>query len=211
MSCNHGHDDHHHHHDQGGHEPEALQKRSLLEFIDLEQVAVYNSSSDARAVFKPWDQRLNLDPFVESLDDPELLFKVPFTTMVKIHAIVLRGWPVGGAAPKKLKTYINRETLDFSNLEDVEATQTWDLVQGDAAQEVAEYKTRVTKFNSVHCVHLYFPENFGVDTTKVSFIAFLGETREYSRKMLTNVQYEYAANPADHKTKADQPNTFTIH
>jgi len=61
----------------------------------------------------------------------------------------------------------------------------------------------VYKFNGVHSIDLYFPENFGADSTVVRFIAFKGEFSERKRQAVDAV-YEARPVSTDHKTPADQ-------
>ena len=51
------------------------------------------SPGSARAIFRPWDDRLNLDApaLLSNDDDPELLIHIPFDGTVKLRAICLMG------------------------------------------------------------------------------------------------------------------------
>jgi hypothetical protein len=61
---------------------------------------------------------------------------------------------------------------------------------------------RVVKFSSVHYLTLYFPRNFGSETTKVYYIGLRGEFSEAHRHGVTICTYEARPNVADHKTSA---------
>lgn len=118
-------------------------------------------------------------------------------------------------------SFINKDDLDFDNVESTVPTQEWDLVE-DTHGQVAEYSTRypslltlprtsgekmtltidnflqgsvlnqqltlsaenninrVAKFSSIRSLTLFFSENFGGDTTKISFIGLKGEFSEAS-------------------------------
>jgi hypothetical protein len=58
------------------------------------------------------------------------------------------------------------------------------------------------KFSSVHHLTLYFPRNFGSETTKVYYIGLRGEFSEAHRHGVTICTYETSPNVADHKTSA---------
>ncbi|KAJ3010995.1 PITH domain-containing protein 1 [Thoreauomyces humboldtii] len=62
-----------------------------------------------------------------------------------------------------------------------------------------EERWDVTK---VRTLTLYFPDNFGSPTTRITYIGLRGEWSEIKQDPVITV-YELAANPADHKTQAD--------
>lgn len=92
--------------------------------------------------------------------------------------------------------FINRDDVDFDVAESYTPVQTWELVEG--SDDVLEYATRqgrssvtpmhhvltlalfnrVTKFTSVRNITLFFPENFGGDTSILRFVGFKGEWTE---------------------------------
>jgi hypothetical protein len=61
---------------------------------------------------------------------------------------------------------------------------------------------RVVKFSSLHHLTLYFPTNFGSETTKVYYIGLRGEFSEAHRHGVTICTYEARPNVSDHKTNA---------
>lgn len=95
----------------------------------------------ARVVFKPWDKRLERGgPTLRSDDDdPELLLHVPFNGAVKLRAVTVVGGPAG-AAPSKLRVFVNRDDLDFSTAADLQPTQEWDLLEN--VDGLIEYPTQ---------------------------------------------------------------------
>lgn len=64
---------------------------------------------------------LTFDGILRSDDDVELVVKIPFTSQVVIKSINIVGGD-GSTAPTKVKLYSNVEHVDFSILEDREAT-----------------------------------------------------------------------------------------
>ncbi len=44
--------------------------------------------------------------------------------------------------------------------------------------KVDVFLSRVPRFSSVQCLSMYFPSNFGAETTKISYIGLKGEFQE---------------------------------
>eukprot|EP01135_Chromosphaera_perkinsii_P008701 Nk52_evm34s1444 gene=Nk52_evmTU34s1444 len=200
--------DHDHDHGGGGHDhdhddPERGIEFSLYRYIDVEKVVCLNESEtdSAKKVFKPWEDRLSVDGFVQSDADEELIIHIPFTGDMKIKSICVHG-PTNpkDSHPSHMKAFINRNDIDFSNANEIPPTQEWDL-QPDSKCRM-QYETRITKFQNVHSLTLYFDTNFGDDSTIISYIGFKGDYKAVTRDTIITV-YELNANPADHKTKSD--------
>lgn len=75
--------------------------------------------------------------------------------------------------------FINRDDVDFDAAESYTPTQEFELVEG--SNDVIEYGCKVTKFSSVRNLTLFFPENFGEDTSIIRYIGFKGEWTEVKR------------------------------
>ncbi|KAI6693513.1 hypothetical protein NL676_021223 [Syzygium grande] len=155
-----------------------------------------------KSVFKAWQHRLNFsEGYLESNDgDPELLVFIPFTSDVKIKSISIVGG-ADGTSPSKMRAFINREGIDFSDAQSMQAVQEWDLAEN--MQGMLEYQTRYSKFQSVGNITLHFPDNFGGDTSQIYYIGFKGEATQLKRDVVATIVYELMPNPSDHKTKAE--------
>jgi len=70
---------------------------------------------------------------------------------------------------------------------------------------------RVVKFSSVYHLTLYFPRNFGSETTKVYYIGLRGEFSEAHRHGVTICTYEARPMISDHKTDAFDSVSHEIH
>ncbi|KAL9300716.1 putative Galactose-binding-like domain superfamily, PITH domain, PITH domain superfamily [Arabidopsis thaliana] len=201
MSCTHDHNCEDH---------ECSSDWSLYKHIDLSKVSALNESvsGSAKSVFKAWEQRLHSSgEHLESNEgDPELLVFVAFTSDVKIKSISIVGGPEG-TSPSKLRVFINREGIDFSDAESMQAVQEWELAEN--LQGVLEYQTRYSKFQSVGNITLHFPESFGGDTTQIRYIGFKGEATQLKRDVVATIVYEIRPNPSDHKTKAETGGGFS--
>eukprot|EP00611_Tribonema_gayanum_P028816 TRINITY_DN7523_c0_g1_i1.p2 TRINITY_DN7523_c0_g1~~TRINITY_DN7523_c0_g1_i1.p2 ORF type:complete len:222 (-),score=40.48 TRINITY_DN7523_c0_g1_i1:201-866(-) len=199
--CGGGHDhshDHGHSHDHS-HDIEDPTGQSLYGLIDTTRVRCLNESTVGQVLqsLKPWDKRREPEPFLESNDgDPELLIHVPFTEVVKIKAISLLGGR-DGAAPSKMKVWVNRDDIDFTCAEDVPGVQSMELVADSGGVEV-DYPTKLHKFQNVSSVTLFFGDNHGADTTVLSFLGFRGESTNFRHGVVEAV-YESKPMATDHK------------
>ncbi|KDR10778.1 PITH domain-containing protein GA19395 [Zootermopsis nevadensis] len=186
-----------HNHDET---PEMGLQYSLYSKIDLENLECLNEKSEGsgKNVFKVWEDRLNFEKYVESDVDEELLFNVPFTGIVKLKGVIVIGGEMD-SHPSKMKLYKNRPHMTFDDVS-APVDQEFDLHPDNTG--TLEYSTKVVKFSSVHHLTLYFPRNFGSETTKIYYIGLRGEFSEAHRHGVTICTYESSPNVADHKTSA---------
>ncbi|XP_055820462.1 uncharacterized protein LOC129889256 isoform X1 [Solanum dulcamara] len=183
---------------------------SLFKHIDLPKVSALNEAvtGSVKSVFKPWEQRLNSsEGHLESNEgDPELIVFIPFTADVKIKSIAIVGG-ADGTSPAKMRAFINRDGIDFSDAQSMQSIQEWDLAEN--LQGVLEYQTRYSRFQSVGNITLHFPDNFGADTTQIHYIGLKGEATQLKRDVVANIVYEIMPNPSDHKTRAETGGGFS--
>ncbi|KNC55496.1 thioredoxin family protein [Thecamonas trahens ATCC 50062] len=83
-----------------------------------------NSARSLRALFN------NSSAGVVSDCDEQLLLSIPFTKMVKLGALLLRG--PAGSAPKSLRLFINSPDMDFDDAEDAIPALELDLSERQA-------------------------------------------------------------------------------
>ncbi|TMW87496.1 hypothetical protein EJD97_019886 [Solanum chilense] len=183
---------------------------SLFKHIDLPKVSALNEAvtGSVKSVFKPWEQRLNSsEGHLESNEgDPELIVFIPFTADVKIKSIAIVGG-ADGTSPSKMRAFVNRDGIDFSDAQSMQAIQEWDLAEN--LQGVLEYQTRYSRFQSVGNITLHFPDNFGADTTRIQYIGLKGEATQMKRDVVANIVYEIMPNPSDHKTRSETGGGFS--
>ncbi|KAL1458651.1 hypothetical protein WDU94_008782 [Cyamophila willieti] len=105
--------------DEAGHshdETELGIQYSLYKHIDVENVECLNETVDGsgKKIFKPWEDRLNREKFVESDADCELLINIPFTSNIKLKGLRL----IGGESeshPNRIKLFKNRPGMTLKS------------------------------------------------------------------------------------------------
>uniref|UniRef100_T1IRT3 PITH domain-containing protein n=1 Tax=Strigamia maritima TaxID=126957 RepID=T1IRT3_STRMM len=183
--------------------PELGIHYSLYTKIDLDHVVCLNESEEGsgKFVFKPWEDRLNFEKFVESDVDEELLINIPFTGNVKLKGIIIIGGE-DGSHPNKMRLFKNRTGMSFDDARGP-ADQEFDL-QPDQTGTL-EYATKVVTFPNISHLSIHFPSNFGAELTKLYYIGLRGEFQEARRQQVTIAMYEARPNPADHKIESIIP------
>jgi len=177
-------------------DPFGGEEWSLFQKIDHAHLRGINIEPNTVAhPFKPRDDRFDTEKFTRSSADEQLIIHVPFTEIVKVKSICIIG-PRDGGAPSELKVFVNREDVDFTNADDLPATQRWELVEEWV--DGVEYPTKLSKFSNVSSLTMYFPNNFGEELTTIYYIGFKGEFTSYKRQAVEAV-YEARPVPKDHK------------
>jgi hypothetical protein len=197
MSHNHDHGDHEHDHDhdhEHAHPDTGGPSDNVFGHIDRDNVIALNSIGEGKQIIKPWDERLDERVYIESDADDQLIIRVPFTGSVKLRSLLLKSGP-GEKTPAKVALFANIDNLDFSDAQDKEPLQQFDVAIG---REVGEYTLKPAKFPNVSTVTLFFPASQGAETTRIYYIGFLGQWSERKQDPVITV-YESQANLADHE------------
>jgi len=223
MSCSHDHHGHghdHSHHDDDSHiHPDEGPSDLLYSSISLSQVTSLNttSSTSARNVFKPWNERNRGDApgeegdtslFLESDADDQLVLRVPFEGSCKLKSILLKCGPGQDLTPDSVVLFANCDPpLDFS--EDLEARCALPATSREGpkqklesvavAKDVVEYPLRVARFSGVRDVTLFVPSSMGGEKTRIYYVGFRGESTMFRREGPTNLVYEATPQLKDHK------------
>lgn len=148
----------------------------LLDFIDWSGVECLNQSSShslANALKQGYreDGGLNL----ESDADEQLLIYIPFTQVIKLHSIVIKGPEEEG--PKTVKLFANKEHMGFSNVNDFPPSDT--VILSPDNLEGKPVVLKYVKFQNVRSLTIFIEDNqSGSDVTKVEKIALHGTTVE---------------------------------
>ncbi|CAF5167245.1 unnamed protein product, partial [Rotaria sp. Silwood1] len=121
--------------------------------------------------FRAWEEQLDQSKVVESDDEQELLFSIPFNGAVKITGLCVIG-ENGPSHPNTAKLWSNLPELRFDN------------AHGKAHQEISltydpsstlAYQVNPSHFSRVTDLSLYFPSNFGDEITRIYYIGLRGE------------------------------------
>ncbi|XP_019367622.1 PREDICTED: PITH domain-containing protein 1, partial [Gavialis gangeticus] len=144
--------------------------------------------------------------FVESDEDEELLFNVPFTGNVKLKGIVVMG-DDADTHPAEMRLFKNTPHMSFDDAAR-EPDQMFSLNRDITG--VLEYPTKIARFSSVYHLSIHISKNFGAEMTKIFYIGLKGEWTEAHRHEVTICNYEASANPADHKLEQIMPQTHFI-
>ncbi|XWS58329.1 hypothetical protein CRYUN_Cryun08bG0024600 [Craigia yunnanensis] len=148
----------------------------LLDFIDWSGVECLNHSSShslSNALKQGYreDEGLNL----ESDADEQLLIYIPFTQVIKLHSVVIKGSEEEG--PKTVKLFTNKEHMGFSNVNDFPPSDTAVLSPDNLKGKPVVLK--YVKFQNVRSLTIFIEDNQSdSEITKVQKIALYGSTVE---------------------------------
>ncbi|KAJ7243711.1 galactose-binding domain-like protein [Mycena rebaudengoi] len=190
------HDEHHgHDHDDHDHDaPDAGPRDNLFSQIDRDNVVALNALGPAKVVIKPWHERMDEVQFLESDADDQIILRIPFTSSVKLRALLLKCGPAEHT-PASVRLFPNADGVDFDDVAERAAAQEMLVVQG---REVGEYALRTPKFTNLSSLTLLFPAAQGADTCRIYYVGFLGTWVEHIAAPPITV-YETQANLADHE------------
>ncbi|KAH9999195.1 DUF1000-domain-containing protein [Russula compacta] len=210
MSHNHDHShncgDHAHSHDNTqGHTNSGGFSDNVFAHIDRDNVTALNSTGEGKEVIKPWNERGDEQAYIESDADDQLIIRVPFTGSVKLRSLLLKSGP-GEQTPAKVALFANIDNLDFSDAQDKEPLQQFDVAVG---REVGEYTLKPAKFPNVSTITLFFPASQGAETTRIYYIGFLGQWSERKQDPIITV-YESKPTLADHEKIQGTEGNFSM-
>ncbi|KAG9154084.1 hypothetical protein Leryth_000580 [Lithospermum erythrorhizon] len=200
-------------HDHSCEEHSCSSDWSLYKHIDLTKVSALNEAvaGSVKSVFRAWEHlHLSCLGYIE-LNHKSTTSVVSggqssFTSDVKIKSISIVGG-ADGTSPSRMRAFINREGIDFSDAQAMQPVQEWELAEN--LQGILEYQTRYSKFQSVGSITLHFPDNFGGDTTQIHYIGLKGEATQLKRDVVATIVYELMPNPSDHKTRSEAQGGFS--
>jgi len=113
------------------------------------------------------------DRFVcESDGDEQLLMTFEFREAVRLHSINIVA-PPGAAAPQTVKLFINKESIDFGETEDLPAAQELRLTAEDLEPDRVT-KLKMQLFTYVNSLTVFVEDNGGADATQVARVSFQG-------------------------------------
>lgn len=180
------------------HDPEYPDDNwNLYSMLDQEGLMGLNvtNHADVVGIFRPFVLRLQETPRIESDADEEMMVVCRFTSPVHIRKLMVIGGGDEGNHPMTMKCYVNKEDIDFTNIEDFKADQVFDNLQINSAG-TNELITTLRPFTNVNVLVLYFAGNHGDDSTIVRYIGMQGEHTHYRREAV-DATYEVLCNGQD--------------
>ncbi|MED6217643.1 hypothetical protein PIB30_019593 [Stylosanthes scabra] len=148
----------------------------LLDFIDWSGVECLNQSS-THSLPNALKQGYREDDglHLESDADEQLLLYIPFTQVIKLHSIIVKGPEDEG--PKTVKLFSNKEHMGFSNVNDYPPSDTAVLSTDNLKGKPVLVK--YVKFQNVRSLTIFIEDNqSGSEITKVQKIMLYGSTVE---------------------------------
>lgn len=180
---------------------------AVFKTINLERTRCLNEAApnSCHNVFRAWDSRLDvIDTPLRSEptdsddeDGNELLLHIEFDASVKLKAFSV----IGGlgdefeSRPRVVRLFVNRDDLDFATVKELEAVQSFDLLDNQAG--TVEYPVKASKFSGVHSLDMHFPSISENERQVIYFVGFKGE-HESRRRQAVDAVYEGVALPSDH-------------
>jgi hypothetical protein len=141
----------------------------LSSFIDERQVEALNQSTThtKNHIFKRDDH------YLESDCDEQLLVFIPFNQAVRIHSLSIRSVDEE-RAPKTVKIFINKNSMDFNSAEQTPAVQELEFSTSDVEQGTI-IPLKFVKFQNVNSISFFFVDNqTGAETTAIKYLRLIG-------------------------------------
>ncbi|CAF3822283.1 unnamed protein product, partial [Rotaria sp. Silwood1] len=179
-------------------------------YTNAELLTVYDPRNPMAKRRRDESKRLDRSKVVESDDEQELLFSIPFNGAVKITGLCVIG-ENDPSHPNTVKLYVdissstcNNVQCLWSNLPELR----FDNTRGKAHQEISltydtsgtlAYQVNPSHFSRVTHLSLYFPSNFGDETTRIYYIGLRGEYLGEVKSKIVTTTYEARPQLKDHK------------
>ncbi|GMH65431.1 hypothetical protein TrLO_g12716 [Triparma laevis f. longispina] len=111
--------------------------------------------------------------------DEQLMIHVVFNETVKVHGLKFFGFNTGAfdvsTAPRLVKVFVNRDSMGFSDCEDVEPTEEFEFTESEISNPGGIEKTvRYVKFQRVSSLSIFVEENFGGDISALGGLKIHG-------------------------------------
>lgn len=121
------------------------------------------------------DDRLPL----KSDADEQLLLHVTFNETVKVSGLKFTAFNTSNldlqTAPKYVKVFVNRDSMGFTDAEDIEPTEEFEFTEDEiSSPEGIEKTVRYVKFQRVSSLSIFVEENFGGDITALGGLRIHG-------------------------------------
>lgn len=144
----------------------------LTEFVLTKQALCLNDSPDHPFTTSVIEQGTSNSKTVESDADEELLIFIPFSQVVRLQSIVVRGPRTNG--PKTVHIFAGGRGMSFDDCQHQKATEVLELSQ-DQVESGSHVVLDYSLYQKVECVTLFFENNQeDGDVTAVSGVTFFG-------------------------------------
>lgn len=170
----------------------------LTDAINKQTLFCLNEASpdSGKTVFKRREDMTNRIEFVKSNDDdPELLFYIPFNSMVNIKSMTMIGGE-NGTSPLHAKIYVNEDNPDFSLMETNQCTQEFECIENPEGE--LSYELKPSKFKSITSLTLIITRAIDSNFSKIFYIGFTGTRTKvrfiYNNKICIEEAYGNAGN-----------------
>jgi len=146
----------------------------LLDCIEKPQVECLNQNKEHPVV----NVFSTNNEYLESDCDPQLLIHIPFTQAVRIHSLGFHQLDLK-RAPRTIKLFVNKSTMDFSSAETTPSTQDIQLTEQQVSGKQL-IPLKYVKFQNVNSITIFVVDNFSSDsddesdTTAIKHIRIIG-------------------------------------
>jgi len=121
--------------------------------------------------------RENEAVWLESDCDEQIILNLPFNQVIKLHSIHISG-PTDGSGPKRVRLFVNRPSLGFSDATDDASTQDLELSEADLTS-ADPLPLKFVKFQCVRSLAIFVESNQDdEDVTKLFKLQLLGSPVE---------------------------------
>lgn len=129
-------------------------------------------SDSGKTVFKRMEEIEDRSKYVcSNKGDPELLFYIPFNSMVNVKSMTMIGGE-DGSYPLHIKLYVNKDHPDFSLIEEAQCTQEFECIENKDGEFA--YELKPSKFKSITSITLIVLRSKDADFSKIYHISFTG-------------------------------------
>ncbi|ANZ77914.1 BA75_04926T0 [Komagataella pastoris] len=196
MSCEHE----HHQHEAPPIETSSAQ--SLNNQIDFTKLTALNCTTPNSKLFEVFIHEGAESKITLSSDcDNQLILNIPFVSSVKLYSLILKTSPDNDHCPKKISLFKNAD-IDFEST----AAKSTHHFEQPLVGEFVEHHLPRRLFTNVHKLTLFFEGNWSDDefeNLEILGIELRGEWAPLTKDPVITL-YEAAANPADHKSLAQE-------
>lgn len=182
----------------------------LSDSIDRKNLFCLNErvSDSGKTIFKRQEDIQDRTRFVLSNeDDQELLFYIPFTSMVNIKSMTMIGGE-DGSSPLHCKIYVNNDNPGFSLLETDSCSQEFECQENPEGS--LSYELKPSKFKSVLSLTIIITRCIDGDHSKIYHLGFIG-IRTKKKHTIMNGVYELKPLVDERKIQDSLPNNDMIY